>query len=133
MAETRFCVGFSSACKQAREGGGLPGCVEALRCVTADGCRLFYPRRLWLPPDIVRLIDELVRRLEHEDALLAMNEGELGETLCRAAWGGKKEAVRRHAAELCLAAGQSAALARLRARAGEAHTEARVSHGCRAG
>ena len=25
MADVRLCVGFSSACKQAREGGGLPG------------------------------------------------------------------------------------------------------------
>ena len=36
----------------------------------------------------MRLIDALVRRLEHEDTLLAMNGGELGTTLCQAAAAG---------------------------------------------
>ena len=88
MADVRFCVGFSSACKQAREGGGLPGNEHKLRSVTADGFILTRPCRLWLPPEIVRLIDALVRRLEHEDTLLSMNGGVLGATLCQAAHAG---------------------------------------------
>ena len=88
MADVRFCVGFSKACKQAREGGGLPGSAHELRSVSPDGCLVSYPRRLWLPPDIVRLIDALVRRMEHEDTLLAMNGGVLGTTLCEAAKAG---------------------------------------------
>ena len=83
MADVRFCVGFSKACKQAREGGGLPGYEGGL-----TGKLLIRPRRLWLPPDIVRLIDSMVRRLEHEDTLLSMNEGVLGTTLCQAAMAG---------------------------------------------
>ena len=80
MADVRFCVGFSSACKQAREGGGLPG----------YGGRVSRGRALrpFLPPDIVRLIDALVRRLEHEDTLLSLNGGVLGATLCEAAAAG---------------------------------------------
>ena len=80
MADVRFCVGFSGACKQAREGGGLP----------SYGGRVSRGRALrpFLPPDIVRLIDALVRRLEHEDTLLAMNGGNLGTTLCQAAHAG---------------------------------------------
>jgi ankyrin repeat protein len=89
MAEARFCVGFSKACKQAREGGGLPGCEKGL---TADLCK--RPRRPWLPPEIVRLIDALVRRLEHEDTLLSMNGGALGRTLCEAAAAGGLRDVR---------------------------------------
>jgi ankyrin repeat protein len=80
MAELRFCVGFSKACKQAREGGGLPayeGRALRGRCL-----------RPFLPPDLVRLIDALVRRLEHEDTLLRMNGGVLGRTLCEAAFAG---------------------------------------------
>jgi ankyrin repeat protein len=76
MAEMRFCVGFSSACKQAREGGGLPG---------YEGQQVLRP---FLPPDLVRLIDALVRRLAHEDTLLCMNEGDLASTLCEAAAAG---------------------------------------------
>ena len=83
MADARFCVGFSSACRQAREGGGLPGCEPGL---TAEHC--IVPRRGWLPPEIVRLIDALVRRLEHEDMLLRMNGGVLGVTLCEASAAG---------------------------------------------
>ena len=79
MADARFCVGFSSACKQAREGGGLPASVP-LR--SSRGRFLPAPSCPFLPPDIVRLIDALVRRLEHEDTLLRMNGGELGRTLC---------------------------------------------------
>jgi ankyrin repeat protein len=78
MAEMRFCVGFSSACKQARQGGGLPASEEEDSPVL----------RPFLPPDLVRLIDALVRRLKHEDTLLAMNGGELGRTLCEAAEAG---------------------------------------------
>ena len=81
MADARFCVGFSSACKQAREGGGLPG-YEPSRSSRGRCLRPF------LPPDIVRLIDALVRRLEHEDTLLRMNGGWLGRTLCEAAAAG---------------------------------------------
>ena len=88
MADVRFCVGFSKACKQAREGGGLPGSQLVMREVLADGCVVFVPRRRWLPPDIIRLIDALVRRLEHEDTLLSMNGGDLGTTLCEAAAAG---------------------------------------------
>jgi ankyrin repeat protein len=88
MAESRFCVGFSSACKQAREGGGLPGSEPEFCCLTADGRLVFYPLRPFLPPDVVRLIDALVRQLEHEDMLLRMNGGELGRTLCEAARAG---------------------------------------------
>ena len=80
MADARFCVGFSSACKQAREGGGLPGYEGR-----ASRGRALRP---FLPPDIVRLIDALVRRLEHEDTLLIMNGGVLGTTLCQAATAG---------------------------------------------
>ena len=79
MADVRFCVGFSKACKQAREGGGLPG-----GRVTSRGRAL----RPFLPPDIFRLIDALVRRLEHEDTLLSMNGGNRGTTLCEAAFAG---------------------------------------------
>ena len=80
MADARFCVGFSSACKQAREGGGLPGYKGRV----SRGRAL----RPFLPPDIVRLIDALVRRLEHEDTLLSMNGGDLGRTLSEAATAG---------------------------------------------
>ena len=80
MADVRFCVGFSSACKQAREGGGLPGYDGR----TSRGRWL----RPFLPPDIIRLIDALVRRLEHEDRLLSVNGGLLGTTLCQAATAG---------------------------------------------
>ena len=83
MADARSCVGFSSACKQAREGGGLPGYEGGLTPELFN-----VPRRCWLPPEIVRLIDALVRRLEHEDTLLAMNGGVLGTTLCEAAHAG---------------------------------------------
>ena len=86
MADARFCVGFSSACKQAREGGGLPGDERG----TARG----RSPRPWLPPEIVRLIDALVRRLEHEDTLLSMNGGGLGTTLCQAATAGGLRDVR---------------------------------------
>ena len=85
MADARFCVGFSKACKQAREGGGLPESQ-----VTSRGLCL----RPFLPPDIIRLIDALVRRLEHEDTLLAMNGGVLGATLCEAAKAGGLRDVR---------------------------------------
>jgi ankyrin repeat protein len=81
MADALLCVGFSKACKQARQGGGLPG-YEPSRSSRARCLRLF------LPPDLVRLIDALVRRLEHEDTLLAMNGGVLGTTLCKAARSG---------------------------------------------
>ena len=87
MADARFCVGFSSACKQAREGGGLPATAET-RLLTSEGLYTCHPRRRWLPPDIVRLIDSMVRRLEHEDTLLSMNGGDLGTTLCQAATAG---------------------------------------------
>ena len=86
MADARFCVGFSSVCKQAREGGGLPGYEGRV----SRGRAL----RPFLPPDIIRLIDALVRRLEHEDTLLAMNGGELGTTLCEAAGAGGLRDVR---------------------------------------
>ena len=81
MADARLCVGFSSACKQAREGGGLPA-YEPLRSSRGRCLRPF------LPPDLVRLIDAMVLRLEHEDRLLRMNGGELGTTLCGAAGAG---------------------------------------------
>ena len=80
MADARFCVGFSKACKQAREGGGLPGYSGRV-----SRGRVLRP---FLPPDIVRLIDALVRRLEHEDTLLSMNGYDLGTTLCEAAAAG---------------------------------------------
>jgi hypothetical protein len=82
MADARFCVGFSSACKQVREGGGLPAYEPSL--ISSRG-RAFRP---WLPPEIVHLIDAMVRRLEHEDALLRMNGGDLEDTLCEAAAAG---------------------------------------------
>ena len=86
MADARFCVGFSKACKQAREGGGLPGYGGRASCGRA--------LRPFLPPDIVRLIDALVRRLEHEDTLLAMNGGVLDATLCQASGAGGLRDVR---------------------------------------
>ena len=86
MADARFCVGFSSACKQAREGGGLPGYEGRV-----SRSRALRP---FLPPDIVRLIDKLVRRLEHEDRLLSMNGDVLGTTLCEAAKAGGLRDVR---------------------------------------
>ena len=88
MADARFCVGFSSACMQAREGGGLPSAQQGALRVMADGSYSFTPRRPSLPPDIIRLIDALVRRLEHEDTLLSMNGGVLGTTMCQAATAG---------------------------------------------
>ena len=87
MADARFCVGFSNACKQAREGGGLPGYAPPR---SSRGRAL----RPFLPPDIIRLIDALVRRLEHEDRLLSMNGCVLGTTLCQAAAAGGLRDVR---------------------------------------
>ena len=86
MADARFCVGFSKACKQAREGGGLPG----------YGGRASRGRALrpFPPPDIIRLIDALVRRLEHEDTLLRMNGGVIGLTLSQASAAGGLRDVR---------------------------------------
>ena len=96
MADLEVFYGFSNACKQAREGGGLPGSSEVRRegHLAPDGCVVYFPRRRWLPPDIIRLIDALVRRLEHEDTLLAMNGGVLGTTLCEAAKAGGLRDVR---------------------------------------
>ena len=74
-------VGFSSACKQAREGGNLEVTVE-----TEEGLRTFT-----LPWFFVRDVDALLerwRREEHEATLVTMNDGELGVTLCQAAEAG---------------------------------------------
>ena len=74
-------VGFSSASKQAREGGDLEVTVE-----TEEG-----PRTFILPWFFVREVDALLerwRREEHEGTLLTMNAGVLGATLCQAAWEG---------------------------------------------
>lgn len=71
-------VGFSSACRQAREGGDVEVSVE-----TEEG-----PRAFTLPWFVVRQVDallELWRREEHETLLLARNQGLLWRTLCEAA------------------------------------------------
>jgi Ankyrin repeats (3 copies) len=88
MASGRLCVGFSSACKQAREGGGLPATPERPLFLTSDGLWARSAALPYLPPDLVHLIDSLVRRLEHEDVLLRMNGGVLGHTLCLASAAG---------------------------------------------
>ena len=74
-------VGFSSASKQAREGGDLEVTVD-----TEDG-----PVTFTLPWFFVRDVDALLerwRREEHEATLLNMHGGVLGATLCDAADGG---------------------------------------------
>ena len=74
-------VGFSSASRQAREGGDLEVTVQ-----TAGG-----PRTFLLPWFFVRDVDALLerwRREEHEAALLTRNWEHLGATLCEAARAG---------------------------------------------
>ena len=70
--------GFAGCCKEARTGCGLPSFAGSASS----------PPRPGLPPDIVRLIDALVRRLEREETLRAMNGGVLGATLVEAARAG---------------------------------------------
>jgi len=74
-------VGFSSACKQARDGGNLEVTVDA-----ETG-----PRTFLLPWFVVRQVDVLLeswRRQAHEASLLTMNNGVLGYTLAKAAAAG---------------------------------------------
>lgn len=70
-------VGFSSACRQAREGGDVEVSVE-----TEEGTRVFT-----LPWFVVCQVDallELWRREAHETLLLARNHGNLRRTLFEA-------------------------------------------------
>ena len=80
MAYTRpLSSGLAGCCKTARLGGGLPG--------SEGGADSLAPRP-WLPPDVLRLIDALARRLEREERLRAMNGGMQGKTLVDAARAG---------------------------------------------
>lgn len=100
--------GLAGACKSARLGLGLPA-----------GKPHGTPRP-YLPPELVRLIDAIVRRLERERRLLAMHAGHLGLTLVAAARAGGARDVR-----FLLAAGADACLpAALRAAAAGGHMEA---------
>ena len=71
--------GLAGCCKTARLGGGLPA---------SEGDSDGIAPRPWLPPDMLRLIDALARRLEREEWLRAMNGGLLGVTLWEAACAG---------------------------------------------
>ena len=70
--------GLAGCCKTARLGGGMPASEGRSRS------GVITPRP-WLPPDILRLIDAMARRLECEERLREMNGGVLGQTLLDAA------------------------------------------------
>ena len=87
MADRRLLSsGLAGCCKTARLGGGLPA---------SEGDSDGLTPRSWLPPDILRLIDALARRLECEERLRAMNDGVLGRMLQDAARAGAWRAVQR--------------------------------------
>ena len=72
--------GLADCCKTARLGGGL--------LPASEGDSDSLTPRPWLPPDILRLIDALSRRLEREERLREMHGGVLGRTLWDAAAAG---------------------------------------------
>ena len=77
--------GLAGCCKSARLGGGLPESQSDSGGLTP---------RPWLPPDMLRLVDVLARRLEREERLRAMYGGELCRTLISAARAGGLRDVR---------------------------------------
>jgi len=101
--------GLAGACKSARLGLGLP----------SGPPHAFGMPRPYLPPELVRLIDAYVRRLERELRLLALHAGHLGLTLVAAARAGGSRDVR-----FLLAAGADSCLpAALRAASAGGHLE----------
>jgi len=66
--------GLRGSCKSARYGLGFPA--------GATGRRTPRP---FLPPDLVRVIDTMLRRMEREEILLSMHEGNVDRTLIDAA------------------------------------------------
>ena len=74
-AQPHLSCGLRGCCKSARQGLGFPA---------SEPDAIGTPRP-YLPPDIVRLIDEPLRAAERAEILRAMNEGDLGKTLRDAA------------------------------------------------
>ena len=91
MADTRpLSSGLAGCCKAARLGGGLPASEGRSRPLRSG---VITPRP-WLPPDLLRFIDALARRIEREERLRTMNGGVLGQTLVHAATAGGLRDVR---------------------------------------
>jgi len=79
MADARqLSCGLRGSCKSSRRGLGFPA---------SEPDAIGTPRP-YLPPELVRLIDEPLRAAERAEMLLAMNGGDLGMTLCDAARAG---------------------------------------------
>jgi len=77
-AQPQLSCGLQGSCKSACQGFGFPA---------SEPDAIGTPRP-YLPPDIVRLIDELLRASERTEILRAMNGGDLGLTLRDAARAG---------------------------------------------
>ena len=77
-AQPQLSCGLRGSCKSARQGLGFPA---------SEPDAIGTPRP-YLPPDIVRLIDEPLRASERAEILRAMNEGDLGRALREAAEAG---------------------------------------------
>jgi len=73
--QPQLSCGLRGSCKSARQGLGFPA---------SEPDAIGTPRP-YLPPDIVRLIDAMLRAAERAEMLLAMNGGNLGSTLWDAA------------------------------------------------
>jgi hypothetical protein len=69
--EPQLSCGLRGSCKSSRQGLGFPA---------SEADALGTPRP-YLPPDIVRLIDAMLRAAERAEMLRAMNGGNLGVTL----------------------------------------------------
>jgi len=74
-AQPQLSCGLRGSCKSARQGLGFPA---------SEPDAIGTPRP-YLPPELVRLVDEPLRALERAEILRTMNEGDLGKTLRDAA------------------------------------------------
>jgi len=81
MADARqLSCGLRGSCKSARQGLGFPASEVSGRTRRKP--------RPFLPPEIVRLIDAIMRAAERAEMLRAMNGGDLGKTMWDAALAG---------------------------------------------